>query len=273
MRSEKDVRFAMVPEKLYVEGSLSAIKTWCGLSSFANHANACWPSQREVAEILGVRQSVVCRGIQDLIAMRLVTRETDEKGRKFFQLHMKMAPGKIAVQQFGDAGQHRSDAVQQFGDAVQQFSDDENPAQTLAGIEQPPKWARAIDPLTRSNNQIQQPEAGAAGRSVGKATATAGLTRFEEYWGIMPKVIATDRASTTAEWQSLAPADQAAAIVGAGRYAAVFAAAPDDRKQYFARAARFLRERMWTMSDNEWRIRARVEIPASVVDDRPADFW
>ena len=82
----------------------------------------------------------------------------------------------------------------------------------------------------------------------------------------MPKVIATDRSSTTAEWQSLAPAEQAAAIAGAGRYAAVFSAAPDDRKQYFARAARFLRERMWTMTDNEWRIRARVEVVPNITE-------
>lgn len=271
MRSQEGVRFAMVPEKLYVEGSLSAIKTWCGLSSFANHANACWPSQREVAEVLGVRQSVVCRGIQDLISMRLVTRETDEKGRKFFQLHMKMAPGKIAVQQFGDAGQHQSDAVQQFGDAVQQFSEGEKTTQVLAGIEQPPKWARAIEPSTRSNNQNHQPDSEAAGETSGKTTATAGLTRFEEYWNVMPKVIASNRASASEEWQSLAPADRAAAVAGAVRYAAVVNAAPIDRKQYFRHAAAFLRDRAWEMQDDDWRVHARV--PVAMVDDRPADFW
>lgn len=279
MRSQKDVKFAMVPEPVFQDGSPAAIKVWCGLAMFANHANRCWPSQKELAEYLGVSRWMVSRGLEDLVLMRMVTVGADEKGRKFFQLHMKRAEKtdvadlhNVAPVHMEGANLHMGCASLHMESARMHIFSGQNSSQTPAPQGEAPKTAFAIDSITRLNNQTHQPEVGAAGaKAPATTTATAGLSRFDRFWETMPRVIATNRRGAEDIWAGLALADQDAALAGAVRYAAVVNSAPDDRKQYFLHAPAFLRERAWEMQDNDWRVRARA--PVVMPMEAPADFW
>lgn len=269
MRSVKGVKFAMVPMKVFLDPSNAALRVWCGLSMFANHDNVCWPSQRALAEYLGVSQAMVCRGLDDLKTMKMVTVEDAPTGRKYFRLHMG---GDSPVHQ-GDSPMNQGDSPVQEGDSPMNQNFDENPLHPLAPEGVAMKWPPAIDSRTRSMNQTHEAEA-AAVASLQTTTATAGLTGIDidEFWHSFPIALATNRAKATAIWAGLDNTTRAAVCAAAKRYKAVFSAAADHNKAFFRHAPAFMSDGFWTLSDNEWRIAAREPVPF-VPDTRPPDAW
>lgn len=268
MRSVKGSKFAMVPVKVMLDPSNAALRVWCGLCMFASHENICWPSQRALAEYLGVSQTMVHRGIEDLKTMKMVTVEDGPTGRRFFRLHMA-----------GDSPMNQSDSPVKVGDSPVKVGDspmnqnfNENLLQELESVGVAPETPPAIDSRTRLKNQTHESDSEAeAPASPGTTTATAGQSGFDDYWHALPRVLTTNRSAALVAWSELDTAARLAAIAAAPRYAAVVDAAPADRKQWFRHAAKFLLERAWEMSDDDWRIQARV--PVAVEAEKPADFW
>lgn len=134
------------------------------------------------------------------------------------------------------------------------------------GAQNPPHWyekncAPNYNKVVNTKNPLTNTPLPPASRGGARIAGGAEIyAQWAEWWALYPRREGHGRA--LAIWKRLAPEDRAAAMDGARALAAVYAAAPDQRRRYCLAPARWLAEARW--KDDHEAIETYFHAPGAV---------
>lgn len=204
--------FAMVPRDLIAAVPPRALQVWCCLAQWTDAGErTTHPTIARIAGELDISRDAVERAMAALVKTgRLVRHSGKRQGRgNEYTLVLTRKHGAA-----DSAHRYREKAAGYYSKVVNQ------------------------EPL---NQDAPLPPAKRGG-----ARADSGPENdapWAAFWQQYPRREGHDRARRV--WQHLTPADQAAAVDGARALAAVYAAAPEQRRRYCLAPARWLAEKRW----------------------------
>lgn len=201
--------FAIVPRDLIASVPPRALQVWCCLAQWSDASDHYTrPTINRIAGELGISRDAVERGINELVKTgRLVRHSGKAKGQ-----------GNEYVLILTRLKQGSANSRHPYG---------ENAAPTLKGVNQ----EALTNPPTPKGGKVE-------------------LLAWQEFWKHYPKQTPPrqDRPEAArAEFERLTHDEQQAATKAAAILATIYAAAPEERKRYTPHAAKWLKEKRWTL--------------------------